>query len=278
MSMKKSISRLLIGAGLICGQAIASQTFESGPQRVSLVELYTSQGCSSCPPMEAWMSRMTSSNALWSRLVPVAFHVTYWDSLGWRDRFGDELYDFRQRSYAKLWHNRSVYTPGVVLNGEEWRGWMQRTTLKLPEPQLAGDLHVEVKPGGIDVRFQPPSVARLPLRMNLALLGFGIQTAIEAGENADETLHHDFVVLDYQQGELKSAGQGYGGLYGNLKMPAGVTRPERLAIAAWVSGADDPTPLQAVGGWLADAATATAPQARTAGPGPSDTGGRDKAH
>src|SRR5205809_201633 len=64
---------------------VAGQTFESGPARVHVIELFTSQGCSSCPPAEAWLSKLKNEPRLWKDFMPIAFHVDYWDRLGWRD-------------------------------------------------------------------------------------------------------------------------------------------------------------------------------------------------
>ena len=76
--------------------------FQSSQRQVSLLELYTSEGCSSCPPAEAWLSKLKNSQGLWDEFVPVAFHVDYWNNPGWKDRFSDEQYTERQKSYAKL--------------------------------------------------------------------------------------------------------------------------------------------------------------------------------
>ena len=99
------------------------QTFESGDTQSSLIELFTSEGCSSCPPAEKWLSALKSSPDLWKKTVPVAFHVDYWDHLGWRDRFAKPEFTSRQQRYAAAWGGDSVYTPGFVVNGKEWRGW-----------------------------------------------------------------------------------------------------------------------------------------------------------
>ena len=100
----------------------AEARFASGPQQTALIELYTSEGCSSCPPAETWMSRLKESPGLWKQFVPIAFHVDYWDRLGWRDRFSSQRWTERQRRYASLWQSESVYTPAVVVNGREQRG------------------------------------------------------------------------------------------------------------------------------------------------------------
>jgi hypothetical protein len=111
----------LAAAGYIF--ATDSVTFDSGETQTSLIELFTSEGCSSCPPAEKWISNLKSNPDLWKKIVPVAFHVDYWDHLGWRDRFSKQEFTERQRRYAATWGGDSIYTPGYVLNGREWRGW-----------------------------------------------------------------------------------------------------------------------------------------------------------
>src|SRR5437762_13623520 len=105
------------------GSMPPATTFESGKTQASLIELFTSEGCSSCPPAEKWLSALKLNPDLWKRTVPVAFHVDYWDRLGWRDRFAKPEFTSRQQRYAAAWGGDSVYTPGFVVNGKEWRGW-----------------------------------------------------------------------------------------------------------------------------------------------------------
>src|SRR5271165_2157908 len=97
----------------------APLTFQSIGKQTALIELYTSEGCSSCPPAETWMSRLKESSGLWKDFVPLAFHVDYWDYLGWRDPWGKRVFSDRQQAYAQSWRSDSVYTPGFVLNGRE---------------------------------------------------------------------------------------------------------------------------------------------------------------
>src|SRR5947208_6595486 len=96
--------------------------FESAPQRTHLIELFTSQGCSSCPPAEAWLSKLKREPRLWQDFVPLAFHVDYWDRLGWRDPVAAKEWTARQYQYSANWKSESVYTPGFVLDGHEWSG------------------------------------------------------------------------------------------------------------------------------------------------------------
>ena len=96
---------------------------KSASSRTSVLELFTSEGCSSCPPADEWMSRLIDDDRLWSEVVPIAFHVDYWDHLGWKDPVASRDFSSRQREHAASWKNNRVYTPGFVLNGLEWRGW-----------------------------------------------------------------------------------------------------------------------------------------------------------
>src|SRR5210317_1284191 len=107
--------------GLFEAQAESSLNFSSGDRRVTLLELYTSQGCSSCPPAESWLNRFTDDDRLWKQVVPVAFHVDYWDYLGWRDPYALPQYSDRQRRYRSKGKVSAVYTPGFVVNGGEWK-------------------------------------------------------------------------------------------------------------------------------------------------------------
>src|SRR5947207_2933082 len=81
----------------------ATTTFTSGETAATLVELFTSEGCSSCPPADAWMSRLKRNPDLWKAIVPAVFHVDYWDRLGWPDRFARPEFTRRQRLYASSW-------------------------------------------------------------------------------------------------------------------------------------------------------------------------------
>src|SRR3954451_5035298 len=97
-------SLLIIAGGFLFGTCMfslaAETTFVSGSEQTALIELYTSEGCSSCPPAEAWLTQWKDDAGLWKRFVPIAFHVDYWDRLGWRDRFASKQWTERQTRYA----------------------------------------------------------------------------------------------------------------------------------------------------------------------------------
>ena len=142
----------MLGFGItLLGKDVAR--FESGPAQVSLLELYTSEGCSSCPPAESWLSELSRNPNVWRAVVPVSFHVDYWDNLGWKDAFSSREFTLRQRSYAASWGSESIYTPEFVLNGAEWQGWGQ--AVPAGANQQAGKLTVEVRGSEVVVRYLP---------------------------------------------------------------------------------------------------------------------------
>src|SRR6186713_3438579 len=121
-SMQRTFSFLFVMSISFSTVAFAgSANFESGKTRTHVIELFTSEGCSSCPPAEAWLSKLKDEPRLWRDFVPLAFHVDYWDRLGWRDPFAARQWTARQYDYSSRWNSSSVYTPGFVLNGREWR-------------------------------------------------------------------------------------------------------------------------------------------------------------
>jgi hypothetical protein len=220
---------------------------ESPGPRVSLLELYTSEGCSSCPPADRWISKLREDPRLWREVVPVAFHVDYWDYIGWPDRFASPAFGARQREYARTRRVSTVYTPGFVLAGEEWRSWFFRPVLKVDSTENAGKLTLEVNDQQATMSFAPATSVAGALDLHVAVLGFGLKTEVRAGENGGRTLEHDFVVLGYRtlpttRNEALHTAE--------FALPPLKAESERKAIAAWLSAPGDPWPVQAVGGWL----------------------------
>lgn len=224
-----------------------SFTLKSPAARVSLLELYTSEGCSSCPPADRWLSDLKDDPRLWREVVPVAFHVDYWDYIGWRDRFASPGYSQRQKSYARNGHLQSVYTPGFVLGGKEWRSWFFRRVLNVNSDDVVGALSLELNRDRASVAFHPISLPDTPLELHVAVLGFDLETEVEAGENHGRTLRHDFVVLGHTRVDMR---QMQGRLVAETALPKPRFESSRSAVAAWVSAVGDPYPIQAVGGWL----------------------------
>ena len=154
----------------------------------TIVELYTSEGCSSCPPADRWLSTLKGR----AEVLPLAFHVTYWDRLGWPDRFATPEATARQNELARLAGSSQVYTPQVVVGGRDWRGWP-----RLPQPDTAAaPVHLVLTRDGERITAQVASSSSGPARLSgyWAVLENGHQSKVKAGENAGETLNHDHVV------------------------------------------------------------------------------------
>lgn len=246
-NIKKTIGvTVLFLCILLANAATASTILQSNAEQVSLLELYTSEGCSSCPPADQWLAELKDHPRLWESLVPVAFHVDYWNYLGWKDEFSRAEYGQRQRRYSKAGAISTVYTPGFVLNGSEWRGF--RAGPPVETGAVTGYLSAEIGVNDIVVQYRP-SKALLgeTLVVNISLLGFGLSSDVRSGENNGRELKHEFVVLDLQKKTMTAENGNYGATTALLE---GDIAAARYAIAIWVSTKGDQTPLQAVGGWL----------------------------
>lgn len=236
--------RLFLLGLLIASTAQATpQTFASGAHRTHLLELFSSEGCSSCPPAEAALGGLREAPGLWRDFVPVSWHVTYWDKLGWRDRFASRAHTERQYRYASAWGGGNVYTPCFVLDGQD-AGARLAAEMSRATAESVGILAATLRDDGkVEVTFT--SNAARDGVVTVALLGGGIVSAVRAGENGGRTLRHEFVVLGVSEGPLRE-GQAVVAL-ANVDA-SGVTR---RALAVWVTPRGALAPLQATGGWLA---------------------------
>ena len=241
-----AIAALLLATSVNAQNAQGAALFESGPQRVDLIELYTSEGCSSCPPADRWLTRLKQSDRLWKDFVPVAFHVDYWDYIGWEDRFAKPEFTDRQYQYAMEGGSRFVYTPGVFRNGEDWPEWRRGRldNSKQPDP---GNLSLAIEGHNVAVHFDSAVAHDGPLTVTVALLNMNRVSKIDAGENSGKILRHDFVVVDLAALKLGKNAAGYSGV---LEFDAIPEDSLGTAAVAWVSGESGQAPLQAVGGYL----------------------------
>jgi hypothetical protein len=239
---------LLFFATALALSAAEPQRFASGPAHVSLVELYTSEGCSSCPPAERWMAARRDDPGLWRDIVPVAFHVDYWNQLGWPDRFSTREFTRRQYALAAAWRGDSVYTPCFVRDGAEWRPEGEHE----PRPGTAPAGALVVVFDGKTLRAEfTPATARVKdeFEVHVALLGGGLVSKVTAGENSGATLRQEFVALALTMHPLVANGLAHRAEFA-LPAPAVKDAPRR-ALAAWVTRRGQFEPLQATGGWLA---------------------------
>lgn len=239
---KKIIFGLLLAS--ISVNASAAE-FKSENVQATLLELYTSEGCSSCPPAEKYLNSLKSDKNLWKEIIPLAFHVDYWDYLGWRDRFAKPEHRLRQENYATLHQQNTIYTPAFFINGKPWRRGLFSGE---PSAQNAetGVLAVKFENRQISASFTPLKTANKSWILNVALLGFGLQSNIQAGENQGRVSQHEFVVLHQQSSASTDKTWSF-----KLDTHA-VISAEQYALVAWVTAVNDPRPVQAVGGYLKD--------------------------
>jgi hypothetical protein len=200
----RNTSLLLAGLAGLAGLALlASAAAVAGPEtcqaqspdsQVQLIELFTSEGCSSCPPADRWLSTLKGR----PQVLAAAFHVDYWDRLGWRDRFSDPAFTARQKAWVRREAGRFAYTPQVLVNGRDWRGWPT-----LPLQAAPARVRIELQRGAaqaVQARVTPLAGAPTRLALWWASLEDGHRSLVRAGENSGAQLHHDHVVRHY--GEL----------------------------------------------------------------------------
>jgi hypothetical protein len=185
----------------------ASCTAESGAPRVALLELYTSEGCNSCPPTDRWVSELPRRGFTSDRVVTLAFHVDYWNYLGWPDPFSRAQFSERQRMASLRNRARVVYTPQLLLNGGDYRRGAvfddfgeRLSALGRGSAQAKISLHMQADgPAGLGVTGSATvadAAARGGARAYLALYENNLSNNVSAGENRGKRLQHDFVVRE----------------------------------------------------------------------------------
>lgn len=226
----------------------ADQVFRNGPVRAQVLELYTSEGCSSCPAADEWVARLATQPGLWTNVVPVAFHVDYWDHLGWRDRFASPAFTERQRTYVRLWRADTMFTPCMVVDGRLWREWRAATAVPTNRIEKTGLLEVVCKATtNAQVRFTPLGTG--VWSAHVALLGSGLISKPDRGENEGATLSHTFTALAYTNVALAGSDPPSA----EISLPAPSTNAPRPALAVWITKRGSLVPVQAAGGWLTEA-------------------------
>jgi hypothetical protein len=188
-------------------QAAGQCSARSGAKTVALVELYTSEGCDSCPPADEWLASLGARGYAPDRVVPIALHVDYWDYIGWKDPYAKREFATRQRKHAAMKRAKVVYTPQVVLQGEDFRAWrstafddaVARINARPPRASISLGLGA-----GNATAFDVEATAELagsPERLDAALYLAAYEnklvSSVTAGENRGRTLAHDYVVLEW---------------------------------------------------------------------------------
>ena len=216
--------------------ACSAHSAEKAPQ---VVELYTSEGCSSCPPADRWLSTLKGR----ADVLALNFHVTYWDRLGWPDRFADAAYTERQYLWAQRHRSAQVYTPQVIADGQDWRGWRGSPALPGPARNPAPVRLQMLRDGDVvKVEVSAAAAGTPTLSGYWAVLEDGHATRVRAGENRGETLQHDHVVRLLREVPAWAATAG-------LRSQLAVTRgdpatPRRVAFV--VTDGATGRPLQAL--------------------------------
>jgi hypothetical protein len=243
--MPTGVPRLTLALVTLCAAASApartpadaacSARHAGPPPRV--VELYTSEGCSSCPPADRWLSGLRGRGDV----LALAFHVSYWDRLGWKDRFAAPAHNERQAQLAQRAGARQVYTPQVVVDGVDWRGWPQlpgSRAAAAPAPALS----LERRGERVFATVTAPAGAVPRLAGYWAVLEDRHTSRVTAGENAGEALRHDHVVRLYEPVAPWLAAAGG---VASLAVSRGVAEhPRRVAFV--VTDAATGRPLQAL--------------------------------
>lgn len=224
--------------GLAGAQDARSCKASSAATSPVVIELYTSEGCSSCPPADRWLSSLSGR----ADVLALGFHVNYWDRLGWPDRFASAEATARQHELARRAGANQVYTPQVLVQGRDWRGW----------PGLPSAAPAASSPGlqmqrqgdrfSVTVTAATGAAASDRLSGYWVVLEDGHSTRVRAGENGGQNLRHDHVVRLYQPVADWPARQS---AQWQLQVSTGVAEhPRRVAFV--VTDAASLRPLQAL--------------------------------
>jgi hypothetical protein len=227
----------------------------SSPARVQLVELYTSEGCSSCPPADSWLRALVPNVLSAEEVVPLAFHVDYWDRLGWRDRFASPLYTSRQSEYSKVSGSSFIFTPQVILAGRNYARWSNsnrvqqdvREALKsLPDAEIALRLQtVAAGKIGFEISAQlRQGVNSQDVRIYAALFQNGLVSDVGRGENSGSRLQHDYVVRELFQS--KTIGQSGKLVFRDTFTLPDDARPVAMGVAVFAQDTKTGKVLQAM--------------------------------
>jgi hypothetical protein len=246
--MRRLALQLAVVGLLLPWQAGAECKAVSGPATTALVELYTSEGCNSCPPADKWLSALKGD-----QVVPLSLHVDYWNHLGWQDRFSSPQFSQRQAQLVQRGNGRVVYTPQVVLDGRDFRPWRNtdaydravRAIHSRPAQARIELAARQVRPGDWAVSFGAQVIRKHGRAIAyLALYENGLQTRVSGGENKGAVLHHDRVVRAWL-GPTPVDETGQIRMQLNLK-PSEAVDYTRSGVAAIIEDRDNGEVLQAL--------------------------------
>lgn len=206
MKLVNTIAKVYVSIALIIipmTSVAVECSAQSGAYITPLLELYTSEGCSSCPPADKWLSAIKADP---HKVVPLAFHVDYWDYIGWKDRFSKAEYSDRQRQIAAFSGGRYVYTPQFIFNGQDFRNWNESRLNRKIDSSLNTvarahlKLNVSTQTNG-ELLLNATGEAANGRDFNHAAIYIAfyenkLASQVNAGENNGRELKHDYVVRD----------------------------------------------------------------------------------
>jgi len=244
-----NILKIVLVVLAILSVPLSAKEYKSGVIQMNTIELFSSEGCSSCPPADEWISDYVHNDEVFKKVIPMVFHVPYWDYIGWKDPFAMIYSETRQREYESEKRSKFVYTPQFIVNSKEWKGWFNTLLDRewKASTKKVGVLEIKYNEvsNQVNIKFSPISKISKKYRLHIAVLGMGISSSIKRGENANRELLHDFVVLNHKQYKTQQNGQWSVKM---LEIPS--KNQKRNAIVAWISSEDSQKITQSTGGYL----------------------------
>jgi hypothetical protein len=205
-------ARTIATAAVATMLAAAAARFTSGAEPLAprlgttpvVVELFTSQGCSSCPPADELITALAHDQSLRGKVIPIAYHVDYWDHLGWRDAFSSRFWTQRQMIYVRQMHLNSSYTPQAIVSGRKElvgsrAGALQSAIVEASHAPSFGTISLETKREGKSIIAEVRGAGGATSDIVLALVEYDVATPVKAGENEGRTIVNDAIVRSLQQ-------------------------------------------------------------------------------
>lgn len=225
---------------------VAAPRDPASPPRIVIVELFTSEGCSSCPPADALLKELSEQQKVEGvQIVALEEHVDYWNHLGWKDPYSAAEFSQRQNDYAQVFRTDGVYTPQMVVDGQSEfvgsRSLAAREAIQKaanqPKAEIALVGGANSSPGKPAFEVQVKSLGGISLRgeteLWIAVTEKGLQTDVKAGENSGETLKHAAVVRSLRKIDTLRDPVGY-----NLQIHPSIDpgwKKENLAVVAFLA-------------------------------------------
>jgi hypothetical protein len=199
-----ALAILVVAVISICMAVLAKTTEPGVPRKAVVVELFTSEGCSSCPPADELLAHLRQDlSAKNIQVIPLGFHVDYWNSLGWKDRFSSADYSRRQEQYTQSLRVDGPYTPEMVVDGAvefvgNDAGHAQRSIREAASQPEVATVKISSAADQLAVQVKAQGSAK-DAQVVLAITEDNLTTQVGSGENGGRTLHHAAVVRELRQ-------------------------------------------------------------------------------